>query len=80
MYRYIFFKKFFLQPINIAGFYGDGYVELNGKELRKKLSSIGFSFRTLRSNAVLLLSTFEGPEEKLFGIPDQDSTLLVSIK
>ncbi|XP_014204068.2 laminin subunit alpha-1 [Copidosoma floridanum] len=63
--------------MNTVGFYGDGYLELPGHQLRKKFSSISFSFRTLQSNAMLLLSTFQGPEEKLFGIPDPDQDLLM---
>ncbi|XP_014221917.2 laminin subunit alpha-1 [Trichogramma pretiosum] len=64
------------KPVTIVGFYGNGFVELAGRDLRKKTSSLGFSFRTLQDYAVLLLSTFEGPEERLFGIPKQDTTLI----
>lgn len=78
MIKFELFIQFMFQPINIVGFYGDGYLELPGCQLRKKVSSIGFSFRTLQSNAMLLLSTFQGPEERLFGIPDQESELIVS--
>ncbi|CAB0032889.1 unnamed protein product [Trichogramma brassicae] len=66
------------KPVTVVGFYGNGFVELAGRDLRKKTSSLGFSFRTLQDYALLLLSTFEGPEERLFGIPKQDTTLIVS--
>jgi hypothetical protein len=64
--------------MGIVGFYGDGYIEHAGFQLRKISSSISFSFRTLQNNAMVLLSTFQGPEERLFGIPDKDFELIVS--
>ena len=42
-----------------VSFRGDGYVELTSQPLRSE-SSFGFSFRTLASEGLLLLSTFQG--------------------
>lgn len=65
--------------MSVVGFYGDGFLEMPGLEFRKISSSIGFSFRTLQSNTMLLLSTFQGPDERLFGIPDQETEIIVII-
>ncbi|XP_011501171.1 PREDICTED: laminin subunit alpha-1 [Ceratosolen solmsi marchali] len=44
------------KPMHIVGFYGNGYIEHAGFQLRKISSSISFSFRTLQNNSMLLLS------------------------
>lgn len=54
-----------LQPLKIVGFYGDGYLEHPAFTLRKTYSILSFSFRTMQEAAVLLLSTFEGHEDRL---------------
>ncbi len=49
----------FIQEMQSVSFRGDGYVELTSQPLRSE-SSFGFSFRTLASEGLLLLSTFQG--------------------
>ncbi|KAL6255156.1 hypothetical protein P5V15_013489 [Pogonomyrmex californicus] len=53
------------KPLRIVGFYGDGYLEHSAFTLRKIQSVLSFSFRTLQDAAMLLLSTFEGTEDRL---------------
>lgn len=53
------------QPLRIVGFYGDGYLEHDSFTFRKIHSVLSFSFRTMQETAMLLLSTFEGREDKL---------------
>ncbi|XP_050482872.1 laminin subunit alpha-1 isoform X2 [Bombus huntii] len=53
------------KPLRIVGFYGDGYLQHVSYTLRKINSTMSFSFRTMQENAVLLLSTFEGQEERM---------------
>lgn len=53
-----------LQPLKIIGFYGDGYLEHPSFALRKTYSILSFSFRTMQEAAMLLLSTFEGQEDR----------------
>lgn len=53
------------QPLRIVGFYGDGYLEHSAFALRKIHSVLSFSFRTMQEAAMLLLSTFEGHEDRL---------------
>ncbi|XP_043600424.1 laminin subunit alpha-1 isoform X4 [Bombus pyrosoma] len=53
------------KPLRIVGFYGDGYLQHVSYTLRKINSTMSFSFRTMQENAVLLLSTFEGQEERI---------------
>ena len=48
-----------IQEIQSVSFRGDGYVELTSQPLRSD-SSFGFSFATLASEGLLLLSTFQG--------------------
>lgn len=48
-----------LQPLTVVGFNGDGYLELASHALKKK-ASFGFVFATAQSDALLMLSTFEG--------------------
>ncbi|XP_043271259.1 laminin subunit alpha-1 [Venturia canescens] len=57
----------------IVGFYGDGYLEYHSFILKKISSTISFSFRTLQKEAVLLLSTFQGQEERLNNIQNSGS-------
>ncbi|XP_051174494.1 laminin subunit alpha-1 isoform X1 [Leptopilina boulardi] len=52
------------RPLRIVGFYGDGYLEHSAISLKKISSTISFSFRTLQKDAMILLSTFQGQEEK----------------
>ncbi|XP_076668102.1 wing blister isoform X2 [Andrena cerasifolii] len=56
------------KPLRIVGFYGDGYLEHTGHTLRKINSVVSFSFRTMQETAMLLLSTFEGQEERMNNI------------
>lgn len=58
-------KFSFLQPLRLIGFYGDGYLQHAAYTLRKINSTVSFSFRTMQEKAVLLLSTFEGQEERM---------------
>ncbi|KAF3427281.1 LOW QUALITY PROTEIN: hypothetical protein E2986_11364, partial [Frieseomelitta varia] len=53
------------KPLRIVGFYGDGYLQHAAYTLRKINSTVSFSFRTMQKEAVLLLSTFEGQEERM---------------
>ncbi|XP_023288824.1 laminin subunit alpha-2 [Orussus abietinus] len=53
------------RALKIVGFYGDGYLEHRAFTLKKISSAISFSFRTMQSDAMLLLSTFQGQEERL---------------
>ncbi|XP_029679159.1 laminin subunit alpha-1-like [Formica exsecta] len=53
------------KPLRIVGFYGDGYLEHSAFALRKIHSVLSFSFRTMQEAAMLLLSTFEGHEDRL---------------
>ncbi|XP_036145001.1 laminin subunit alpha-1 isoform X3 [Monomorium pharaonis] len=53
------------KPLKIVGFYGDGYLEHSAFTLRKIQSVLSFSFRTMQDAAMLLLSTFEGHEDRL---------------
>ncbi|KMQ97151.1 laminin subunit alpha-1 [Lasius niger] len=53
------------KPLRIVGFYGDGYLEHPSYTLRKIHSVLSFSFRTMQEAAMLLLSTFEGREDRL---------------
>lgn len=48
-----------LQPLTVVGFNGNGYLELSSHTLKKK-ASFGFVFATAQSDALLMLSTFEG--------------------
>nr|XP_012147088.1 PREDICTED: laminin subunit alpha-2 isoform X4 [Megachile rotundata]XP_012147089.1 PREDICTED: laminin subunit alpha-2 isoform X4 [Megachile rotundata] len=56
------------KPLKIVGFYGNGYLEHSSYTLRKINSTVSFSFRTMQSEAALLLSTFEGQEERINNI------------
>lgn len=56
---------FYSQPLKIVGFYGDGYLEHAAFTLRKIQSVLSFSFRTMQDAAILLLSTFEGHEDRM---------------
>ncbi|KZC04266.1 Laminin subunit alpha-1 [Dufourea novaeangliae] len=56
------------KPLKIVGFYGNGYLQHSAYTLSKRYSVMGFSFRTLQKDAVLLLSTFEGQKERLNNI------------
>ncbi|XP_066906769.1 laminin subunit alpha-1 [Halyomorpha halys] len=47
------------KPITVAGFQGQGYVELPSHTLKKK-DNFGFVFSTSQRDALLMLSTFEG--------------------
>ncbi|XP_043794597.1 laminin subunit alpha-2 isoform X1 [Apis laboriosa] len=53
------------KPLRLIGFYGDGYLQHAAYTLRKINSTVSFSFRTMQEKAVLLLSTFEGQEERM---------------
>ncbi|XP_061943056.1 laminin subunit alpha lam-3 isoform X4 [Apis cerana] len=53
------------KPLRLVGFYGDGYLQHAAYTLRKINSTVSFSFRTMQERAVLLLSTFEGQEERM---------------
>ncbi|XP_076178093.1 laminin subunit alpha-1-like [Ptiloglossa arizonensis] len=56
------------KPMKIVGFYGNGHLEHSPYTLRKINSVVSFSFRTMQEEAVLLLSTFEGQEERINNI------------
>lgn len=56
---------YYSQPLKIVGFYGDGYLEHSAFTLRKIQSVLSFSFRTMQDAAMLLLSTFEGHEDRM---------------
>lgn len=71
-------KFLFLQPLRIVGFYGDGYLQHVSYTLRKINSTMSFSFRTMQENAVLLLSTFEGQEERMPPIRHMNDDSIVS--
>lgn len=58
-------KLFCPQPLKVVGFYGDGYLQHSAYTLRKINSTVSFSFRTVQEEAVLLLSTFEGQEDRM---------------
>ncbi|XP_035736479.1 laminin subunit alpha-1-like [Vespa mandarinia] len=58
------------KPLRIVGFYGNGYLEHSSYTLRKISSSMSFSFRTLQEDTLLLLSTFQGQEERLYNPQD----------
>lgn len=47
------------QPLYDIGFLGQGYVELESHELNQH-SSFGFTFQTMESDALLMISTFVG--------------------
>uniref|UniRef100_A0A0A9YKQ2 Laminin subunit alpha-1 n=1 Tax=Lygus hesperus TaxID=30085 RepID=A0A0A9YKQ2_LYGHE len=47
------------KPIGVAGFYGNGFIELPSHSLKKK-DNFGFVFSTSQRDALLMLSTFEG--------------------
>lgn len=49
-----------LQPVRVASFGGNGYLELASHSLRKK-SSFGFAFSTLQPDTMLMVSTFQRP-------------------
>ncbi|KAL0132326.1 hypothetical protein PUN28_000249 [Cardiocondyla obscurior] len=53
------------KPLKVVGFYGDGYLEHSSFTLRKIQSVLSFSFRTTQDAAMLLLSTFEGHEDRI---------------
>ena len=53
----------FFQPIKLVSFRGQGYLELRSQDLRRN-SSLGLSFRTEKSNGLILASTFQGQEEE----------------
>ncbi|XP_053979211.1 laminin subunit alpha-1-like isoform X1 [Hylaeus volcanicus] len=53
------------KALKIVGFYGNGYLEHSSFTLKKLNSTVSFSFRTMQTEAVLLLSTFEGQEERI---------------
>uniref|UniRef100_T1HX12 Laminin subunit alpha-2 n=1 Tax=Rhodnius prolixus TaxID=13249 RepID=T1HX12_RHOPR len=48
-----------LKPITVAGFHGEGFIELPSHNLKKK-DSFGFVFQTTQRDVLLMLSTFEG--------------------
>ncbi|CAK9806681.1 Laminin subunit alpha-1 [Anthophora quadrimaculata] len=56
------------KPLKIVGFYGDGYLQHAAYTLHKRSSTVSLSFRTMQKEAVLLLSTFEGQEERVTNI------------
>lgn len=55
------FQYFLYQPLKVATFKGDGFLELNGQALPLE-SSISFSFMTSQTDGLLLLSTFKGQD------------------
>lgn len=61
------------------GFYGNGYLEHSSYTLRKISSSMSFSFRTLQEETILLLSTFQGQEERLYSsqVINEDITVMI---
>nr|XP_012216711.1 PREDICTED: laminin subunit alpha-1-like [Linepithema humile] len=61
------------KPLRIIGFYGDGYLEHPAYTLRKIHSVLSFSFRTMQEVAMLLLSTFEGQEDRLSGTTNAET-------
>ncbi|XP_034944517.1 laminin subunit alpha-1-like isoform X2 [Chelonus insularis] len=60
------------KPMRLVGFYGDGYLEYRSFPLKKIHSLINFSFRTMQKEAALLLSTFQGQEDRLNNIHNGD--------
>ncbi|XP_076245323.1 wing blister [Calliopsis andreniformis] len=57
------------KPLKVVGFYGDGFLEHASYTLRKTNQSVvSFSFRTMQEEAVLILSTFKGQEERMNNI------------
>ncbi|XP_015607311.1 laminin subunit alpha-1 [Cephus cinctus] len=60
------------KPLRIVGFYGNGYLEHHSFTLKKISSVINFTFRTMQDTAILLLSTFQGQEERLNNIQNAD--------
>ncbi|KAL7642435.1 UNVERIFIED_CONTAM: hypothetical protein RMT77_006996 [Armadillidium vulgare] len=50
------------EPHNGVGFLGQGFLEMPSKVLRKD-SNFGFSFKTMESDALLMVSTFVGQDE-----------------
>ncbi|BES88583.1 laminin subunit [Nesidiocoris tenuis] len=47
------------KPITVAGFFGNGFIELPSHSLKKK-DNFGFVFSSAQRDALLMLSTFEG--------------------
>ncbi|XP_074102845.1 wing blister [Cotesia typhae] len=60
------------KPLKIVGFYGDGYLEHRSWPLKKIHSAVSFSFRTMQPDAALLLSTFQGQEDRFNIINDNE--------
>lgn len=65
------------KPVRIVGFHGDGYLEHAAFSLKKISSTFGFTFRTTQANAMILLSTFRGQEDRLLSTSKSDRQLMV---
>ncbi|CAA9998731.1 unnamed protein product, partial [Nesidiocoris tenuis] len=50
------------KPITVAGFFGNGFIELPSHSLKKK-DNFGFVFSSAQRDALLMLSTFEGGDK-----------------
>ncbi|XP_014250027.1 laminin subunit alpha-1 isoform X2 [Cimex lectularius] len=53
------------KPITVAGFLGNGFLELPSHDLKKK-DNFGFVFSTMKRDALLMLSTFEGLDRQSY--------------
>ncbi len=53
------------QPINVASFRGDGVLEISSQPLTTS-STFGFGFRTIAQEGLLLLSTFQVADPRIW--------------
>ncbi|RXG70032.1 Laminin subunit alpha-2 [Armadillidium vulgare] len=65
------------EPHNGVGFLGQGFLEMPSKVLRKD-SNFGFSFKTMESDALLMVSTFVG-QPRIGGFPNPPDYYSVSL-
>lgn len=76
-------KYFGVEPsckeiINSAGFYGNGYVELPSHSLRKR-ANLGFVFRTLQPDCLIMLSAYPPQTTSEFDAKDVRGNFSVSL-
>ncbi|XP_066580920.1 laminin subunit alpha-1 [Prorops nasuta] len=64
------------KPLRIVGFFGEGYLEHSSYTLRKINSAINFSFRTMQKDAILMLSTFQGQDDRLNNFKNENEELI----
>ncbi|XP_017882648.2 laminin subunit alpha-1 [Ceratina calcarata] len=62
-----------IKPLKIVGFYGNGYLQHYAHTLLKRNYTMSFTFRTMQKEAMLLLSTFDGLEERMPSIRHDES-------